>query len=482
SARNNNRRNVLLIVCDDLRFLDRDAITPNIDKYSKISLNFKHAYAQQALCAPSRNSFLTSRRPDTLRLFDFNNYWRTFVGNFTTLPQYLKSHNYFTHSIGKIFHPGVSSNFNDDYPLSWSRKPYHPPSEKYMNKRTCPQSGELRKNIFCPVHVKYQPMKTLPDIQSINTARRFLQTPPTRPFFLSVGLHKPHIPFRFPSKYLKYHPLSKFTKPEFNYIPHDLPTVAFNPFNDIRKRDDAISANISFPFGPIPNDFGLRIRQGYYASVTYMDSLIGRLLKEVDWNNTVVALIGDHGWSTGNHGMWAKYSNFDVAVRVPMIIYSPDLTRDNHHVSDNVELLDLFPTIVDLIGLPPLRRCTNKNEILCTEGRSLKNYFDFTFPNKETFAFSQYPRPGPYPSKVPNTDEPKLHEIKIMGCSVKTSRFRYTLWVGYNSTTFTKDFHSVYGEELYDHSIDPDENMNLALRGQFKDLKDELLKLLKINF
>ncbi len=308
-----------------------------------------------------------------------------------------------------------------------------------MNKQTCPQSGKLKRNIFCPVHVKFQPMKTLPDIQSVNVAKQFLRLPRTQPFFLSVGMHKPHIPLRFPSKFLKFHPLSKFAKPEFNYVPHDLPSVSFNPFNDIRKRDDAKSANISFPFGPIPNDFGMSIRQGYYASVTYIDSLIGRLLEDIDFNNTVIVLIGDHGWSLGNHGAWAKYSNFDVAVRVPMIIYSPDFRGVNRNVAHNVELLDLFPTLVDLIGLPPLKRCADKYETLCTEGKSLQKYFhNHLLHEKETFAYSQYPRPSPHPSKIPNSDEPKLHEIKIMGCSVKTNRFRYTLWVGYNSTTFVK--------------------------------------------
>lgn len=394
---------------------------------------------QQALCAPSRNSFLTSRRPDTLRLFDFYNYWRTFVGNFTTLPQYLKFHNYETHSIGKTFHPGISSNNNDDYPISWSRKPYHPSSQKFMNQATCPTSGELKKNLFCPVRVKFQPMKTLPDIQSVNAAKRFLRLPRTKPFFLSVGLHKPHIPFRFPSRFLKFHPLSKFTKPEFNYVPHDLPPVAFNPFNDIRKRDDAKAANISFPYGPVPNDFGLSLRQGYYASVTYVDSLIGQLLKEVNFNETVIAVIGDHGWSVGNHGAWGKYSNFDVVVRVPMIIYSPDFTGINRSVTHNVELLDLFPTLVDLIGLRPLKTCTHKNERICTEGKSLLKYFrNPSLWEDDTYAFSQYPRPSVYPSKIPNSDEPRLSDIKIMGCSVKTHRFRFTLWVGYNSTTFEK--------------------------------------------
>lgn len=360
------------------------------------------------------------------------------MGNFTTLPQYLKSHSYYTHSIGKTFHPGISSNFNDDFPLSWSKQPYHPSSEIFSNEPTCPQSGKLKRNVFCPIHVQQQPMKTLPDIQSIREACRFVRNSPTQPFFLSVGLHKPHIPLRFPSKYLKYHPLSKFNEPEFNYIPHDMPSVAFNPFIDIRSRDDAKSENISFPFGPIPHNFGLRIRQGYYASMTYIDNLIGRLLKEIDFNKTVIALIGDHGWSLGSHGAWAKYSNFDVTVRVPMIIYSPDFIGSNRRISDNVELLDLFPTIVDLVELPKIHICDETKQTLCTEGKSLRKYFNNPLLHEKSLAFSQYPRPGPYPSKVPNSDEPKLNEIKIMGCSVRTNRFRYTLWVGYNNETFEK--------------------------------------------
>lgn len=168
--------------------------------------NFIYTFFQQALCAPSRNSLLTSRRPDSLRLYDFYSYWRTTVGNFTTLPQYFKENGYFTYSIGKVFHPGISSNFSDDYPFSWSIKPFHPKTEVYMNSKVCiDANGNLAKNLLCPVIVNLQPDETLPDLESSQEAVRFLKNKEKitrKPFFLAVGFHKPHIPFKFPIEYL----------------------------------------------------------------------------------------------------------------------------------------------------------------------------------------------------------------------------------------------------------------------------------------
>ncbi|ELU18596.1 hypothetical protein CAPTEDRAFT_96261 [Capitella teleta] len=107
-------KNVLMLVIDDLRpalgcydDVQNKVLTPNIDQLASHSVKFTEAYAQQALCAPSRVSFLTSRRPDTTRLYDFHHYWRTFAGNYTTLPQYFKENGYFTQSVGKVFHPGT---------------------------------------------------------------------------------------------------------------------------------------------------------------------------------------------------------------------------------------------------------------------------------------------------------------------------------------------------------------------------------------
>lgn len=391
---------------------------------------------------------LTSRRPDTLRLYDFNSYWRKTIGNFTTIPQYFKEHGYQTYSIGKVFHPGASSNFNDDYPFSWTNETFHASTEKYMNDAVCidQQKQTYQRNLICPVIVEYQPEQSLPDIQSMNEAKRIINNiDKTKPFFIAIGIHKPHIPFRFPSKYLQYHDISKFMKNDFNYKPYGMPTVAWNPFNDIRRRDDVQQLNISFPFGPIPATFAWKTRQSYYSSVTYIDHLIGDLVKSVNDSNTIIVLTSDHGYSLGEHAEWAKYSNYEIGVRVPLIIYSPDFQQQHaRKVNEIVELVDLFPTIVDLVAMPPIKKCNKnlfKKQKLCTEGKSLLPYiFDHVqHPNiSNNFAISQYPRPQIYPSIYPNSDEPRRRDIKIMGYSIRTTRFRYTIWLEFNIKNFKR--------------------------------------------
>lgn len=287
------------------------------------------------------------------------------MGNFTTMPQYFKQNGYETMSIGKVFHPGESSGKSDDFPLSWTTETFHPSTERYMNEAVCPdkRTHTLQQNLICPINVKTQPEHTLPDIQSVAEAKRLLcqrYRHHHRPFFLAVGFHKPHVPFRFPRRYLRYHHIDKFRKNDFSNVPYNLPTVAFNPYNDLRRRDDVKKFNISFPFGPMrPKHFAWRIRQAYYAATTYVDDLIGDLLKCVDFSNTIIVLTSDHGYSLGEHAEWAKYTNYDIGVRVPLIIYSPTHQyQSTWEISEFVELVDIFPTIVDLAALSKIKVTT----------------------------------------------------------------------------------------------------------------------------
>ncbi|XP_072386181.1 iduronate 2-sulfatase isoform X2 [Diabrotica undecimpunctata] len=391
------RPNVLFIVADDLRpslksYGDKEAYTPHIDKLAANSFIFKNAFAQQALCAPSRNSLLTSRRPDSLHLYDFYSYWRHTVGNFTTLPQHFKENGYYTHSVGKIFHPGKSSNFTDDFPYSWSTKTFHPKTEAYINAKVCiGKDGQRHMNLICPVIPTYQPGGTLPDMESFAEALRFLkykdQITGNRPYFLAVGFHKPHIPLKFPRWYLS--------------------------------------------------------------------------------------------WSIGEHGEFAKYSNFDVATRVPLLIHVPGLSTTEVIVEKPVELVDIFPTLVDLTQVSSsLKTCPEKaSELLCTEGKSLVPFMVKKKGYKllpSLSAFSQYPRPGPFPTNVPNSDQPRLKDIKIMGYSLRTERYRYTEWVDFSKETFKPDWNTVYGRELYDHAIDAFENHNLVDRDELKNVSKYL--------
>ncbi|XP_065075528.1 iduronate 2-sulfatase-like [Ochlerotatus camptorhynchus] len=488
------RPNVLLLVLDDFRpaikaFGDTKAITPNIDRLVKNGYYFTNAFAQQSICAPSRNSFLTGRRPDTTKLYDFYSYWREAAGNFTTLPQYFKHNGYRTQSIGKIFHPGISSNFTDDYPLSWSNPPYHPSTADYMNKATCIDkiTGKMTNNLLCPVVVQLQPEGTLPDIQSTAAAKDFLKSHrnSSEPFFLAVGYYKPHIPFKIPAEYLEFHKTTDFKTLDLNYPPHGLPAVAWSSYLDIRIRDDMMALNISYPFGPIPDAVKLKIRQHYYAAVSYIDDLIGQLLKDVNYEDTIIVLTSDHGWSLGEHAEWSKFSNYDVALKVPLIVYSPQVKpRSENKIDKVVELLDLFPTLVDLAGLPPIETCGSKvNAETCVEGKSLQPFIlGETCDSQPDEAFSQYPRPGTFPSVHPDSDKPKLYQIKIMGYSLRTKQFRYTAWIGFDPNTFTRDWTKIYGEELYDHTIDLQENMNLVDRPQLAQITKWLRLRLQEKF
>eukprot|EP00066_Takifugu_rubripes_P005812 XP_003970139.1 PREDICTED: iduronate 2-sulfatase [Takifugu rubripes] len=491
------RKNVLVIIADDLRpslgcYKDPLVKSPNIDQLASKSHVFFNAYAQQAVCAPSRTSMLTSRRPDTTRVYDFKTYWRVQSGNYTTLPEYFKSKGYFTMSVGKVFHPGIASNHTDDYPYSWSIPPYHPASLHFEKQKMCKgDDGQLHANLLCAVNVTEQPGGTLPDLESTEEAIGLLKgrVQNTQPFFLAVGFHKPHIPFRIPQEYLSLYPIEKMTLAPDPIVPELLPPVAYNPWTDVRKRDDVKQLNISFPYGPVPKDFQLGIRQHYFAAVSYMDAQVGRLLGALDQLNmskdTLVVFTSDHGWSLGEHGEWAKYSNFEVATRVPLIFYIPGVTShpqenstfpfidvfnkkafsfQNGRESQNVvELVDVFPTLTSLVGFEELDPCGELSfkESLCTEGVDLAHHIqnEAVELDREHVAFSQYPRPADSPQE--NSDLPDLKDIKIMGYSVRSWNYRFTLWLGFNPTTFQPNTSDIHAGELYMVEDDPGEDHNV---------------------
>ncbi|XP_075576712.1 iduronate 2-sulfatase isoform X4 [Pelecanus crispus] len=446
--------NVLFIVVDDLRpvlgcYGDKLVKSPNIDQLASQSFVFSNAYAQQAVCAPSRVSFLTGRRPDTTRLYDFYSYWRVHAGNYSTMPQYFKENGYVTLSVGKVFHPGVSSNYSDDYPYSWSIPPFHPSAEKYENDKTCRgKDGKLYANLVCPVDVTEMPSGTLPDIQSTEEAIRLLNVMKTnkQKFFLAVGYHKPHIPLRYPQEFLKLYPLENITLAPDPWVPEKLPSVAYNPWTDIRQRDDVEALNVSFPYGPLPDDFQRQIRQSYYAAVSYLDMQVGLLLNALDdvglSNSTIVVFTADHGLS-----------------------------------EKVVELVSLFSTLAELAGLqvPPVCPKTSFHVALCTEGASIVQYFNtseekveeekdgcddpYRCFNEEPVAFSQYPRPADTPQW--NSDKPKLKDIRIMGYSMRTIDYRYTVWVQFNPNNFSANFEDVHAGELYMVETDPNQDYNI---------------------
>ena len=323
--------NVLMLVVDDLRpwlgaYNESWISSPHVDALAAAGGTvFNHAYANQAVCGPSRTSFLTGRRPDSTRLYDFGSYWRdSAAGNFSTLPQYFKAHGYDARSVGKVFHPiGAmkSGGHADDMPYSWSAPPYHPPTQKEKNAPVCnnsdigsaagypglPDDGALHANIVCPVTPADQPGGTLPDTQSADEAVRLLAGgsgalggPMAPPFFLAVGFHKPHIPLKFPRALLERYPLAAVPMPPAAALvrPEGLPPVAWDTYDDVRSREDIAALHVPWPFGPVPAAFARLVRQAYAGCVSHMDAEVGRVLAALAARpglveNTVVVLFGD---------------------------------------------------------------------------------------------------------------------------------------------------------------------------------------------
>lgn len=468
-----DRPNVLFIIGDDLRtdlncyFQGEDQPpqthpkihSPNLDKLAAHSLLFKRAYTQYSLCAPSRASFLTGRRPDSTKTYWFDFYWREKVGNFTTLPQYFKENGYLSLGYGKVFHEGPSSG-NDD-PPSWTeifRGPNDYAHYRYRRNsawQTIPQE-ELRQF-------------PLPDQDvaehTINALRRLAPAARSgkQPFFMAVGFIKPHQPFQYPEQFVKYYNISDMPLPFNKQSAIGMPRFewttpgVFNQFENIKKMHPNTGFNVSYPDGIIRG-----LRAGYYRSTSFMDSMVGKVLDELTaqglYQNTIVSFIGDHGFHLGEQAIWRKETNFEVGVQVPMMIRVPGVTDHGPVTRELVEMVDLFPTLVDLAGLPPIPLCPDpdRHVKVCTQGISLLPLIrNPETPFKEA-VFSQ------------------VKKKNIMGYTVRVDKYRYTEWVekgpGYNH---------VKGRELYDYTIDKHETLNRVKLQSYSNITQHLRQILQ---
>ncbi|XP_041362830.1 iduronate 2-sulfatase-like [Gigantopelta aegis] len=225
------KMNVLFLVSDDLRpqlgmyngssapsSVHPPMHTPALDALSRRSLLLKRAYCQQAICSPSRTSLLTGRRPDTTHVYDLHKYFRHVGGNFTTILEYFKMHGYRTIGMGKIFHHGAASGWDD--PISWTDLYFHGKQPKeYMQDRiswkAIPQSESSTKPLQDTQVADYA-IQTLREIAAKGKSGE-------QPFFLAVGMKKPHLPFVFPDKYLQYYPAKSIKLPANPYAPKDMP-------------------------------------------------------------------------------------------------------------------------------------------------------------------------------------------------------------------------------------------------------------------
>ena len=497
-------KNVLFIAVDDLRpelgTYGYDFIkSPNIDALADRSIVFERAYCQVAVCSPSRASLLTGRRPDTNHVWKIadDEYWRNYT-NATTIPQYFKENGYVSIGMGKIFHPGAPSG-NDDSAYSWSLPYYHSPLQVTNRTSSWWSFDGYQDNQLPDGQIADYAIDTLQQLKKNMTNGNS-----SSPFFLAVGFHKPHLPFLAPKKYYDlYPPAEQIDLPKNPDVPKDFPPIArglpgeldsyddIKPFLELSKCSTDVQASFYGKECRIPDDYVRKLRRAYYACVSYTDTQIGRVMKELEdlgfADDTVIVLWADHGWQLGEHNHWCKHTNFEDATHVPFMIRVPGITDKGMRTKALVELIDIFPSITELAGLdvPPMCPEENSKLLACVEGTSIVPLLQNPKQQWKKAAFSQFARPSVGMSVIPNKppfskDE---HGESVMGYSLRVDQYHFIEWYRFNRSTATPDWDEIWGTELYNHT-EPviffnDENVNLAGKPEMKSLVEELRKMIK---
>ena len=438
--------NVLFIAVDDMNndlgcYGHPVVKSPNIDQLAARGVRFDRAYCQFPLCSPSRASLMTGLRPDTTRVFNLQYHFRQGLPEVVTLSQLFKNHGYYAARIGKIYHYGnpgeIGTNGLDD-PSSW-QEVYNPAGrdKTVLEPRVINHSNS--RGLGAAMAWFADPEGTdeeHTDGKVATEAIRLLEKHRGDPFFLAVGFYKPHTPWIAPEKYFAHYPIDQIT----------LPAIAEDFVKQVPA--PALTSSRPWPHRGLTSDQARECKRAYYATISFVDAQIGRVLAALDRlelrDRTIVVFWSDHGYLLGEHGLWMKQSCFEESARVPLIIAAPGQKAVGKPSPRLVELVDLYPTLADLAGLPPPKALA---------GKSLRPLLDDPQMKWDRPAFTQVQR-GSFP-----------------GHSVRTDRWRYTEWDG-----------GAKGVELYDHAADPQELRNLADQPEHAGAIQELQRLVKANW
>lgn len=443
--------NVLFLVADDLNcdlhsYGHPRVQSPNIDKLAARGVRFERAYCQFPLCSPSRSSFLTGRRPNATRILhnpqagrfstDYRPkpHFRDFIPNTLTLPQLFRQHGYFVARVGKLYHYGVPGQIGtsglDDVP-SWQYVVNPAGRDKAEENRVfslLPGSYGGTLSWLATDGTEFEQTDGL----SATAAISLLEENRDKPFFLAVGFYRPHTPYVAPKKYFDLYPVDSIPLPELS--------------TDDRTRTPAAAyASAKQEQETMTERQRREAIQAYWASTTFMDAQMGRVLEALERlglaGKTVVLMTSDHGYHLYEHRLWQKMSLFENSARVPLIIAAPQAPGNGRSTAALAELVDLYPTLAELCGLPVPKYLdgTSLNPVLADPSRSVKDA-----------AYTQ------------------LRRSDYDGYSIRTARWRYTLWDD-----------SRQGEQLFDMEADPVEAHNLAKESQHLPVITELRRRLR---
>ncbi|MFD1316379.1 sulfatase [Namhaeicola litoreus] len=424
--------NILFIAVDDLKpelnFYGATHIqSPNLDKLASESLVFERSYCNVPVCGASRASILTGLRPTRHRFLNAFTKKDEDAPDVNSLPMTFLKNGYTTISNGKIYHHG------DDDKNAWNEI-WHP--ETKGNYYALKENSDLRTDddrgpAFEVAEVAdsvYSDGKIAN--KGIRDLRKLKKT--GEPFFLALGFMKPHLPFNAPTKYWEMYDEKKITLPE-NYIqPETTPSRAFHKFGELRNYYGIPQGN-----EPIDDELANKLIHGYYASVSYVDAQIGKVLTELDRlglaENTIVVLWGDHGWNLGNHKLWCKHVTFESSLRTPLVVKIPNVTKGTKN-NNIVEYIDVYPTLCELSGIEKPTHLEGLSLLPLFEGKSIdKNYAVSKFKDAVTL--------------------------------IKGSMF-YTEWIN--------DKGEVSDRMLFDHTNDRLELNNLAEKPEYRESVYEL--------
>ena len=359
SQEQTKKQNILFISIDDFRpkissYGETKMITPNIDKLASEGLQFNNAYTNIAVCGASRASLMTGIRPSLNRFNDFSTRAQVDTPQAISLNQLFMDNGYETISYGKIYH------HSDDFQQHWSEKDKGQIQSDFQDPKSIERVNNAEKGEYGNKNLTYE----YPDVddyayndgkitQNAIYKLKVLKED-DQPFFMAIGYVSPHLPFIQPKKYWDMYDHDSIQLADNSYQPENSPFIAIEAQHnsaELRKNYLDIPAQ-----GKLDDDLARNLIHGYYASVSYMDALIGELIKELDdlglRDNTTIILWSDHGYFLGEHGFWCKHSTFHEAVKIPFIMSSPGYAK-NQITDSFTELVDVYPTLCELANITP---------------------------------------------------------------------------------------------------------------------------------
>ncbi len=427
---NSSPPNVVMVIVDDLNntleCYDHPLVkTPNVNRLAEQGILFRNAYCNYAVCNPSRSSFLSGLRPETLGILGNRTPLQSVLGDRITMPNLFRRNGYYTVSIGKVFH---GRNEHND-PEAW---------DEIYNFQTTDlgKQGEGRnltegKLKWCRWLAAEGTDEDQIDGQTTAKAIEFLEKEHEQPFFLAVGLAKPHDPFNAPKKYFDLYPIEDCVPPDIpdGWEPpykHTLPgeTKTFNKFTDQER---------------------MEFLRSYYACTSFMDAQLGKIMNTLDeeglMENTLIVFFGDHGYHLGEHGWWNKVTIYEKGHNAPLIIYTGDDNVAGKETTAMIEFLDFYPTLTNYCGLdsiPDHLEGMDFGSVLKDPESSFRDHVNSIIRRGE-----------------------------FLGRTVKTREWRYTEWDDGNK-----------GTELYDQLNDPLEYNDLSGYPEYESVMAKMRSLI----